>query len=1415
MIDGFKAIGGYESLSSLILTTSDRDVQDAVISFLEKLVYIGGRDMLAELQPREAFHFQHSDFRLPPDNGGPCVRNRNAFSALTETFLRATNIDAPAHFHAAGDHISKVLMGVLRTNPLNYFILESSGAIISLVEKLDTMRLSGQEETLRLLEFALIDVNYVPFKELACLCVYFTHNSTSSTTAFVADWLVKLLSRSKRLASNFRDIGMVSMLANMVKELATSLRDLSRSGRNAGDPSGTISLVDVGEPRAPDALPRKLAPRFAPIILDNFEAMMRLALKLLEGDRESCLMWTRSSKGALVDLLPVDELRGPLLRIIRTITTVRTAGPSSPSTVDPDRDLNKILELILSAPARNVLLKADLLEAFGEIMATSPLLRETFRTSGGFATCIQVLSGLEGAFLRALPFPDDKDLDRTEATTKVEEPSILRDLAPSSALSVDLASCARLSFSCLKVLLGAIKNDDTARGLLVVELDSVVQTFRLSGILQTLYAAGLVGSLFALALEDSSLQMLFVSNFWESTSDPTGASSTDVASTVTMPVSEADASSVMAQQTSALRNNMARSSRVLRNPAVLVPILSLLPDLGGQAPAQLAYGSLVAMHGLSLGNRGNQARMGGTGMLMRLLKDLYSSDGRLSGHPGQQRESHLGRSRFSDQCRDVARILAMRLLEIGIASEDELRYLFEQANPDLPWLRDDPAALNDIADVLLHGVKYGRTPSHVHFDHRSSSISGLATGLAECGSGLFPSYGWSLSVWIRVHDFDPLGNVNVVTILPDGEGSPVLSVVIEGRSRKVMVQAGNSQMLFENFALRPRKWYHMVIVHSRSRMSQMTSSSITLSIDGIVAENARFAYPNPSPRIKEAIFGIVAEEASSGPSQLVWDLGTCHFLADCLDPDSVNIIYNLGPQYRGNFQDSLKKYQTYEIIDSVNLDYVNHGNEDGTDLGHLALATAVVRCGGSPVTEDQILFTLSASNEIADYDGRQLARSPQKQRNVLVNSSHPRDLHLADWSSVNSMAGVARLYGNAVRMSPNRVVDGVWRIGGCALIVSFIEKLQTPELLLKGISILVESIRFNWRNTEDMEKEHLYEAFANILRDRVELLTPEAVEQLLVLVGKLPNLPTEAVLSNTMAYRFLFLDFELWRKASRDIQKLVLSQFQDFTVRSRKRVFNAKRLGKLFLTKRLLMALRTEVFGPTLLPDVVKVIRSTLIASFNVDSVRAIATFIMSTLPQSSDAVTASSVQEEDWSSRQRVSSRDDWQRRGRSGSVVAALGAPGRIASFATEFSRQRKVSTMYSAADGEVGNFVPLRRGRLPSTLGITTEPTRSAARFDLRGSMLPPLVADAQADEAKYSMPQAVTEMRNLLLECLVDIVCCEPGDNPFVSNFAQMITARWFLLFVDTRTSSRTVVLGRLSPGSLVPIRKLTRSLQERD
>ena len=131
------------------------------------------------------------------------------------------------------------------------------------------------------------------------------------------------------------------------------------------------------------------------------------------------------------------------------------------------------------------------------------------------------------------------------------------------------------------------------------------------------------------------------------------------------------------------------------------------------------------------------------------------------------------------------------------------------------------------------------------------------------------------------------------------------------------------------------------------------------------------------------------------------------------------------------------------------------------------------------------------------------------------------------------------------------------------------------------MKILCETIRYSWRNSEDMERCHGYEVLAYLLKQKRDLLTVELLELLLIFIGKNTTYPEyvqsykdeamvrlmiylfrESIINNPFAYRYLILNFEVWKKTSLDVQQVHLEQFPLFLRSSNKRQFNMKRLQK-------------------------------------------------------------------------------------------------------------------------------------------------------------------------------------------------------------------------------------------------------------
>lgn len=110
------------------------------------------------------------------------MRNLDAFLALVELFCRI----AHEYWHSGdaghgklASEIGTKLLKILESNPVNYFVVQPTNFLLTLAEKLDLMRPEHLSIVLQMFEFILINLNYVPFKAIACLCIHFSCELTS------------------------------------------------------------------------------------------------------------------------------------------------------------------------------------------------------------------------------------------------------------------------------------------------------------------------------------------------------------------------------------------------------------------------------------------------------------------------------------------------------------------------------------------------------------------------------------------------------------------------------------------------------------------------------------------------------------------------------------------------------------------------------------------------------------------------------------------------------------------------------------------------------------------------------------------------------------------------------------------------------------------------------------------------------------------------------------------------------------------------------------------------------------------------------------------------------------------------------------------------------------------------------------
>lgn len=89
---------------------------------------------------------------------------------------------------------------------------------------------------------------------------------------------------------------------------------------------------------------------------------------------------------------------------------------------------------------------------------------------------------------------------------------------------------------------------------------------------------------------------------------------------------------------------------------------------------------------------------------------------------------------------------------------------------------------------------------------------------------------------------------------------------------------------------------------------------------------------------------------------------------------------------------------------------------------------------------------------------------------------------------------------------------------------------------------------------------------------------------------------------NTLAYRAIALDFELWSRTRKEIQRVYLEHFPTVLQTSRFKRFNVwQRLSKLGLVRRLLFVLQTGWFQQDMVPFVMDALRAAMQAQFTKD----------------------------------------------------------------------------------------------------------------------------------------------------------------------------------------------------------------------
>ncbi|CAG7976254.1 unnamed protein product [Penicillium nalgiovense] len=562
----------------------------------------------------------------------------------------------------------------------------------------------------------------------------------------------------------------------------------------------------------------------------------------------------------------------------------------------------------------------------------------------------------------------------------------------------------------------------------------------------------------------------------------------------------------------------------------------------------------------------------------------------------------------SDREKAIYQNLAQFLSVQGMSSLDDAVALYRGAH-------DNPQVLK----VLLSALKSSKEPPSIQFD--MSRHGYCSVEFATLGRPFPPinSSGYTLAAWARFDEFDPNTHTTIFGAFDATQTCFILAYLEKDTRNFILqtsIQGSRPSVRFKSKKFEPNRWYHVCVVQKRPK--PMSSSRASLFIDGEFVEQLKIEYPSvpvshhsSKPSRVQAFFGTpqdLAMRLGKGVSTSRWSLANGMLFDEAYSDDMVAVFYNLGPRYYGNFQDCLGSFQTYKASATLNLrnEHLHPGKEEASDI-----VTAIRRRASTLIRESSILINVSSVAVLDDDDSNNVDES---QLIKCLSRQAAKSLHQLTKSGGNAVAvngatpaindgltqpqGVGILTGDPVVAVPRAMDDASWCLGGCAAAhLSLIKAARTPESTRIAVEALYEAVQDNWRNSEAMERENGYGILAALLREKlgfsmgnsstaskIPVVTSDPQELGSVMLDLLRltlgfvgydfETPNRSIITNPLAYRVLLVDMDVWRFGESQVIGLYYSQFRTFAADSNYRRFNARRLSRMRVNKKLLETLK-------------------------------------------------------------------------------------------------------------------------------------------------------------------------------------------------------------------------------------------------
>ncbi|KAL1351549.1 hypothetical protein HN51_015458 [Arachis hypogaea] len=299
------------------------------------------------------------------------------------------------------------------------------------------------------------------------------------------------------------------------------------------------------------------------------------------------------------------------------------------------------------------------------------------------------------------------------------------------------------------------------------------------------------------------------------------------------------------------------------------------------------------------------------------------------------------------------------------------------------------------------------------------------------------------------------------------------------------------------------RWHHLAVIHSKpNALAGLFQASVAcVYLNGKLKHTEKLGY-SPSPVGKPLQVTIGTSVGNASVSNLMWKLRSCYLFEEVLTPGCICFMYILGRGYRGLFQDTnLLQFVPNQacgggsmaILESLDADLTLATNGQRHDA---TSKQGDLQADGSGIVWDldrlgNLSLQLSGKKLIFAFDGTSTEFIRSLGNFSMLNLVDPVS---AAASPIGGIPRFGRLYGDIYICKQKVIGETIRPLGGMSLVLALVEAAETRDMLHMALTLLACALHQNPQNLKDMQTYRGYHLLALFLHRRMSLFDIKCLE---------------------------------------------------------------------------------------------------------------------------------------------------------------------------------------------------------------------------------------------------------------------------------------------------------------------------------